>query len=135
MDLAVMLLDTEPQVLDEAHATLQRSHAQHYETAGERFTRERLADLLHLVVEAIRDRDLAAMGAYCEQIAVERFNAGFDIAEVQTALNALEMAMWRQVVSTVPGVDLAEDKTQRDRTQRHERRDGEGYFRDLTAGP
>ena len=108
MDLPDMLLDVEPQVLDEAHATLQRSHAQHYEAAGDTFTRERLADLYGLVVSAMRDRDLAEMGAYCEQIAEQRFNAGYDVSEVQAAFNALETAMWRQVVSTVPADDLAE---------------------------
>ncbi len=108
MDLAMTLLDAESQVLDEAQATLQRSHAHHYERAGEGFTRERLAGLFHLVVQAIRDRDLAAIGSYCDQIAVERFNEGFDVSEVQAAFNALEVAMWRQVVSTVPGDDLVE---------------------------
>ncbi len=108
MDLAAMLLDSGPTVLDEAQATLQRSHAQHYEAAGDRFTRERLADLYHLVVQAVSDRDLAEIGAYCEQVAAERFNAGFDISEVQTGFNALEVAMWRHVVSTVPATDLAE---------------------------
>jgi hypothetical protein len=108
MDLAVMLRDVELQILDEAQVTLQRSHAHHYEAAGDTFTRERLADLFDLVVQAIRDRDLAAMGSYCDQIAVERFNAGFDVSEVQAAFNALEVAMWRQVVATEPEVDLVE---------------------------
>ena len=108
MDLAVILRDSEPKILDEAHATLKREHAQHYEAAGDRFTRERLADLFHLVVEAISKRDLAALGSYSERIAAERFNAGFDISEVQAGFNALEVAMWRQVVSTVPDIDLAE---------------------------
>jgi hypothetical protein len=108
MDVAVILLDAESQVLDQAQATLQRSHAHHYEAAGDQFTRERLADLFHLVVHAIRDRDLAAMGSYCDQIAIERFNEGFDVSEVQAAFNALEATMWRRVVSTEPEVDLVE---------------------------
>ncbi|MCU0265677.1 MAG: hypothetical protein MUC45_06070 [Actinomycetia bacterium] len=108
MDLAEVLLEAETQVLDEAYEALQRSHPTHYEAAGERFTRERLADLFHLVVAAIRDRDLAAVGTYSEQVADQRFNAGFDILEVQTAFNALEEAMWRRVVAEVPAADLAE---------------------------
>jgi hypothetical protein len=108
MELAEILLGAEPQVLDEAQATLQGSQARHYEAAGEEFTRERLADLFHLVVHAVRDRDLAAMGAFSNQIADERFNAGFDVSEVQDAFNALEAAMWRRVVSAGPEVDLVE---------------------------
>lgn len=108
MDLVVTLLDAESQVLDDAQATLERSHAHHYKAAGAEFTRERLADLFRLVVQAIRDRDLAAMGSYCDQIALERFNEGFDVSEVQAAFNALELAMWRQVVTTEPDVELVE---------------------------
>jgi hypothetical protein len=108
MDLALMLVNAEQEVLDEAQSTLQRSHAHHYEAAGETFTRERLADLFHLVVSAIRDRDLASVGAYSEQIAVERFNAGFDVSEVQAAFNALEVATWRHIVSAESELDLAE---------------------------
>jgi len=108
MDLAVILLDAESQVLDDAQATLQRSHAHHYEAVGAQFTRERLADLFHLVVQSIRGRDLAAMGSYCDRIAIERFNEGFDVSEVQAAFNALEVTMWRRVVSAGPEVDLVE---------------------------
>lgn len=108
MDLDAILLQAEPRVLDEAFAALQRSHVTHYEAAGERFTREKLADLFHLVVRAIRDRDLSEVVIYSEQVAVERFNGGFDVSEVQTAFNALEEAMWRRVVRGEPPTDLAE---------------------------
>ncbi len=108
MDLDAVLAKAGPQVLDEAYSALQRSHVAHYESAGEAFTRQRLADLFDLVVVAIRDRDLTAVGTYAEQVAGERFNAGFDVSEVQTAFNSLEEAMWRHVVSAVPPADLAE---------------------------
>jgi hypothetical protein len=108
MDLDVVLTKAEPQVLDEAFSALQRSQVAHYEAAGELFTRQRLADLFELVVVAIRDRDLAAVGSYSERVAIDRFNGGFDVSEVQTAFNALEEAMWRHVVSVEPAPDLAE---------------------------
>lgn len=108
MVLDAILLEAEPQVVDEAFSALQRSHVAHYETAGERFTRKKLADLFDLVVGAIRDRDLTDVVAYSEQIAVERYNGGFDVSEVQTAFNALEEAMWRRVVVAVPPMHLAE---------------------------
>ncbi len=108
MDLDKVLTKAESQVLDEAYSALQRSHGTHYESAGEAFTRQRLSDLFNLVVAAVRDRDLAEVSAYSEQVAVERFNSGFDISEVQTAFNALDEAMWRCVVSAVPPADLVE---------------------------
>ena len=108
IDLDDLLLEAEPGVLDEAYSALHRAHVAHYELAGEAFTRQALADLFRLVVDAIRNRDLAEMSAYSEGIAAERFNHGYDISEVQMAFNSLEDAMWRRVVSTEPPGDLAE---------------------------
>lgn len=108
MELDELLTESKARVLDEAYAALQRSHAIHYEAAGELFTRQRLAELFDLVVSAIRSRDLAAMSAYSEQLAADRFDQGFDISEVQAAFNALEEAMWRRVVAAEPLADLAE---------------------------
>ncbi|MEZ5184576.1 MAG: RsbRD N-terminal domain-containing protein [Candidatus Nanopelagicales bacterium] len=108
MTLDELLMDDESSLLDDAYAALQRSHVTHYEAAGERVTRQRLADLLHLVVDAIRTRNLAEMSEYSEAVAVERFNQGFDISEVQTAYNALEEVAWRRVVRSEPAADLPE---------------------------
>jgi len=108
MDLNDLLSEAEPGVLDEAYSALHSAHVTHYELAGEEFTRQALADLFRLVVAAIRNRDLAEMSAYAERIAVDRFNHGYDISEVQMAFNALEDSMWRRVVSTTPPGDLAE---------------------------
>ena len=108
MDLDVLLSEAEPGVVDEAYSALHRAHVTHYELAGEKFTRQALADLFELVVVAIRTRNLAAMSAYAEGITLERFNNGYDISEVQMAFNALEEAMWRCVVVAEPPDDLAE---------------------------
>ena len=108
MDLDVLLTQAEPGVLDEAYAALQRSQVTHYEEAGEQFTRQRLADLFALVLDAIRTRNLAGISEYCEEIAVERYDQGFGISEVQTAFNALEEAMWRRVISAEATSDLPE---------------------------
>jgi hypothetical protein len=108
LEPAGLLNAAKSDVLDEAYAVIQHSHTSHYEAAGERLTRERLADLFDLVVRAIADRDLAPIAAYSEHVAEERFNAGFDILEVQLAFNALEGAMWRRVITAEPRPDLVE---------------------------
>ena len=108
MDVAALLTETEPAIVDEAYAALERSHSRHYEIAGELLTRQRLADLSHLVIAAIRDRDLAEMSVYAEKVARERFDDGYDVSEVQAAFNVLEQAMWRQVVDAAAPTELAE---------------------------
>jgi len=108
MELDALLLEVEPEVLDAAYASLHGSHVTHYELAGEAFTRQALTDLFTLVVTTIRTRDLAAISAYAEDMAVARYSDGYDISEVQMAFNALEDAMWRRVVAAEPPEDLAQ---------------------------
>ena len=108
MDVVALLEQLKPDVIDDAWAAVQRSHAVHYEDAGEQVTRQRLADLYELVVSAIRDRDLTPVNAYAEAVAEERFNAGFGISEVQIAFNALEEATWRRLLTAEPSTDVVE---------------------------
>lgn len=96
------------QILDRATASLKHAHDAHYEAAGEQFARDRLEDLFDLVVAAIASRDLTQVVGYCEQVARERFSSGFDVGEVQDAINALESAMWRELVANEPPEDLAQ---------------------------
>ena len=108
MTVEELLVSQRGEVLDEAFGALSRSHHSHYDQAGETFTRDRLGELFDLVVAALRDRELAPVGAYCEDLATQRFNAGFDFTEVQTAFNTLEEAVWKRVASGVPAAELAE---------------------------
>ena len=108
MHLDTLLSDARWSVLDEAYAVVQRSAVTHYERAGEAFTRQALDELFTQVVDAIRSRDLGPLVGHAEHLATERFEHGFDVSEVQVAVNALELAMWRRVVSAVPPEDLAE---------------------------
>ena len=96
MDLAALLLESQSGIVEESYATLERSHVNHYEAAGEEFTRQRLDELFLLVVSAIRDRDLAQVSVFSRRVAEERFNQGFDIGEVQAAFNALEQTILRK---------------------------------------
>jgi hypothetical protein len=109
MPVEDLLTQERSEVLEEAYVALERSRSVHYRHAGEAFTRERLAELFDLVVTALRDRELEPVGRYCEAVAEQRFQAGFGIAEVQTAFNVVEEAMWRHVVGGVPPDELAED--------------------------
>lgn len=80
----------------------------HYERDGEETTRQRLEVLFDHVAHAIRVRDLGELLDYSERIAKQRFEAGFDLCEVQTAYFMLEDAIWRRAVSRIPPADLAE---------------------------
>lgn len=108
MDMAAWLADNRSDLLDEAYAALDRTHPTHYEAAGEDVTRARLDELFSLVVSTLEQRDLARLSTSIETLATERFNEGFSLAEVQTAMNSLEEAMWHRTVDAVPADELAE---------------------------
>ena len=103
-----LLAQQRAEVLDEAFEGLSRSHPAHYESSGEEFTRERLAELFDIVVTALRDRQLEPVVRYVEAVAEQRFETGFGIAEVQTAFNVLEETIWRRVVAAMRADELAE---------------------------
>lgn len=107
MDLYPVFADARTDIVDAALASLQQQHT-HYESAGDLVTRQRLGDLFDLVTTSIRDRDVTAVVGYTERLAEERFTSGFDVADVQSAFNALENQMWRRLVATQAPDDLAE---------------------------
>jgi hypothetical protein len=96
------------EILAEAYEELHESQHKHYLAAGEEITRQRLADLFDLVVSEIHDRELLTVVKYATDLAHERFDAGFDISEVQGAFNVLEKAMWRRALAVEPAAELAE---------------------------
>ena len=95
-------------IVDDAEAALGRTHSRHYESAGPEAVRERLGSLYDHVLRALGRRDLGPLLRYAEQIAEERFNGGYDLAEVQTAFNALEEAIWSCVFAELEPAQLAE---------------------------
>jgi hypothetical protein len=108
MALAEALNVARDDVLQEASASLERGHLTHYEASGSEASRRRLSELFNLVVECLAKHNLDPITQYAHNVAEERFNAGFDIAEVQTAFNVLEEAIWRVVIARLPAEELLE---------------------------
>jgi hypothetical protein len=108
MDLIAILEAGSTEIIDEATTALGRSHLVHYEHVGVDEDRRRLQGLFRTVVDGIKDRQLGPVVHYAEVMANERYSAGFDISEVQTAFNVLEEAMWRKIVAALPPDQLAE---------------------------
>jgi hypothetical protein len=108
MTLIELLDQQAASILGEAQDVVQRSHLEHYEAAGLEATRARLQLLYDLTVQCVKDRNLAPLQEHAEAIARERFNAGFDLAEVQTAYNVLEEVIWKRIFWNLPPEQLAE---------------------------
>jgi len=108
MDLTRLLHERMDEILADAEASLARAHLTHYEKAGEEHNRQKLKALYVLTARAISERNLGPMLAHAEEVARERYQAGFDLAEVQTAFNVLEEATWKFILKNLPPVDFAE---------------------------
>ena len=108
MDLHQFLLDRTTTILAEATNSMARSHVTHYEQSGADHTHQRLKALFVLTARAVQDRNLAPMAAHADTIARERFTAGFDLWEVQTALNVLEEVIWKMLLKEFPSAELPE---------------------------
>jgi hypothetical protein len=108
MDTAEFLTRERQTTIDAAEAALMRAHSPHYESADASEVRQRLETLFDYLLEALRGRNLGQIVAYAQQVAQERFSAGYNLSEVQTAFNALEEATWSCVFTELQPQQFAE---------------------------
>ncbi|MDD1749491.1 MAG: hypothetical protein LUO89_06410, partial [Methanothrix sp.] len=94
MNLIDLLQDKSNEILTTAFESVKRSQLKNYEKAGDEHIHQRLKALFVLTARAIKERNLGPMIAHAETIAHERFSAGYDLSEVQTAFNVLEETVW-----------------------------------------
>lgn len=94
MAVSVFLDAERSEIVDAAVAQLGRAHARHYEAAGELEQRRRIEALFDDVRNAVARRQLGSILEGARSIARERYSAGYDLSEVQTAFNALEESVW-----------------------------------------
>ncbi|MGA9120054.1 MAG: hypothetical protein WB699_11890 [Bacteroidota bacterium] len=108
MNLHELLQNQSHTILESAMGSMQKVHARHYDQAGTEHVHQRLKALFTLIVRGIKDRNLAPMVAHAESIAVERFGAGYDLWEVQTAFNVLEESIWEHILRELRPPEYAE---------------------------
>lgn len=105
MDLADLLEQSRQDLVAEAVEALARAHLPHYSASRTEQNRERLARLYDLTLECVRSRTLLPINSYASTLARERHAAGFDLQEVQTALNVLEEVIWREITARMAPSD------------------------------
>jgi hypothetical protein len=108
MDTATFLRRERAVIVREAQDALARLRERHYEAAGVAASEQRLEILFDHLVGAISTRDLSPVVNYAGDVARERFEANYDLSEVQAAFNTLESATWRRILADLPADDLAE---------------------------
>lgn len=108
MTIVQLLQNRAGDILLQAEQAMSRAHLKNYETAGAEQTKQRLRTLYNLILQCVREKNLTPMRVYAKAIATERFAAGFDLWEVQTAFNVLEEAIWLHILKALEPTQLAE---------------------------
>lgn len=105
----IELLDNqEAEIIEDATASLARTPLRRYKESGLEINRERLKKLFSLMVQSIKHKNLVPLLEYIQAAAKERFNAGFQVYEVLTAINILEETVWNRIVKGLEPSELAE---------------------------
>lgn len=108
MNLTELLQTQSNEILKTAFESVKRSQLKNYEKAGDEHIHQRLKALFVLSVRAIKERNLGPMITHAENVAHERFSAGYDLSEVQTAFNVLEETIWISILQYLPATEYAE---------------------------
>jgi len=99
MTLISILQENYYDLIEEADDHLHRVHLRHYCNSPGQKNSLRIKVFLDLLMGSISSKNLAALLDYTEKTAVERFETGFDLCEIQRAINGLEKAIWKKVVA------------------------------------
>ena len=108
MDLYQFLNERAHDFVTDAEKAVRTAHLTAYERDGTEIAHQRLKALCTLTVRAVKERNLGPMVAHADHIAEERFNAGYQLWEVQTAFNALEEVIWNRILHELPPGEFAE---------------------------
>ena len=107
MDLTELLRENADELVGGAVAELHQARLSHYEQEGVQAIRERLSALLDLTLSCLEERRADPIVDWAARVGRERFAAGYDLLEVQTAINVIEEALWKRILASVGPEDLA----------------------------
>lgn len=109
MSLAELLRESTVDLVGGAAAEVHQARLDHYEEEGLNALRKRLTVILELTLDCLETGRADAIIDWATRVAQERFAAGYDLVELQTAINILEEAFWRRLLSSRQPEELAHD--------------------------
>ena len=108
MEILKLLEDNIYDIVEEAFQSMKCVKLKGYDKEGDEKTKEKLRYLYSTLISSIREKNLLPMINYTESIAKDRFSSGYDLYEVQTAINELEEAIWKRIFKEIKPERLAE---------------------------
>ncbi|MBZ0203565.1 MAG: hypothetical protein IT281_00055 [Ignavibacteria bacterium] len=89
------------QILLDSTNCLVRAHLPHYEKFRKDGIHDRFSNLLQALTKCIEVNSCTDMLTYMNKLSDERFIMGFELQEVQTAINIFEESMWKSIAEFV----------------------------------
>ena len=108
MDLIQLLGSSKEEVIRVAQSSLHRAQLMHYEEDGCELSENRLSTLYDVIVKCVQDKNAIAMIKYMEQVGYERYYAGYNLHEVNTAILVLEVAVIKKIINGLKRSEIEE---------------------------
>lgn len=108
MNIISLLEKNKEKVIEDSCRLINEVKLKGYTKEGSSITKQKLTNLYKKVIECANKKELIPMLNYTEKIAKERFASGYDLHEVQTAINALEENIWQIIFKNIKPDKLAE---------------------------
>jgi len=108
MNIQKLLEENIYDIVNEAFTSMKCVKLKGYDKDGDERTKEKLRMLYNTLIESVKNKSLIPIMNHAETIANERFSSGYDLYEVQTAINELEEAIWKRIFKEIKPDDLAE---------------------------
>jgi len=107
MDVSEHLQNDSLAIVMAATNSVARAHLSGYETAGAETTRLRIQTIFDRLLHCIERNNASPLIRYVQELARDRFFGGVELHEVQTAINLLEEAIWKDMMERMPPQDFA----------------------------
>ena len=105
MTLEELLEQAAQEIVAEAMQALHKARLAHYATLLPVETRALCEELYEVILASVKTGSAAEMVAYSERLARERFDSGYSLFEIQTAINVMEECIWRKIMTNLPPSD------------------------------
>ncbi|HKJ45164.1 MAG TPA: hypothetical protein VJ991_04970 [Balneolales bacterium] len=99
MNLENLLKAKADKIISDSETILEKSHIHQYDKVGKTTYHNYLKKIFTLTLQCIESKSLLPISEYAEKIAKERYEAGFDLYEVQHAINILEETLWMAIIN------------------------------------
>lgn len=109
MTLIELLEKTKDNIVSESMQAISRSFgadgSKLYSSGREETTKQKMEALYDVIHQSIKEKILIPIVTYIEKTAEKRYQSGFELQEVQIAINILEENIWKHILDELPKED------------------------------